>query len=61
MAIIATWKHDNGYKFNTYYRTRGGFLRAYTKSRNSILDHAVDDAKCIVIRKNNIEIYRRMK
>jgi hypothetical protein len=57
--IVATWNHEAGYKFNICYRTRGGFLRAYARSKNASLDNAVDGH--LVIRPINIQQYKEGK
>ncbi len=57
--IVATFNHQDGYKFNVCYRTRGGFLRAIARSKKATLDNAVDGTK--VIRPINIQQYREGK
>lgn len=59
MAVEATFTHEQGYKFNIVYRTRGGFLRALTRSKRATLDNAVDGTK--VIRPTNLQQYKEGK
>jgi len=42
MTILATFKHEAGYKFNIQYKTKRGFVRAVLSSRYAVLDNAVD-------------------
>ena len=61
MSVIATYNHQDGYKFNINYKTKGGFLRAMTKNKNCTLDSAVDTSIPLVIRMNNLEEYKKKK
>lgn len=61
MAVTATWIHKQGYKFNIFYQTKGGFLRAVTRSKDCVLDNAVDHARCLVIKPNDLPKYRGSK
>lgn len=59
--ITATWEHKTGkYKYNIYYNNKRAFLQAYSSTKHSTLDHAVDDKLVTVIRPQNIEEYRKL-
>ena len=59
MSVTATFLHRDGYRFNIFYQTKGGFLRALARSKNSILDNAVDGTQ--VITNSNLQQYREGK
>lgn len=61
MSVTATYNHRDGYKFNIFYRTSGGFLRAMSRSKTATLDNAVDHSSCTVIRLSNLEEYKKGK
>ena len=61
MSVTATWNDPQGFKFNIHYRTRGGFLRACTRSKHASLDNAVDHATCFIIKPSNLQMYREGK
>ncbi len=55
MSVTATYRHEEGFLFNVFYRTRGGFLRALTRSKKWSLNNAVDAT--VVIRPDNLKQY----
>ncbi|HET8689252.1 MAG TPA: hypothetical protein VFM18_21785 [Methanosarcina sp.] len=62
MSVTATWVDPSqNVRTTIVYATRRGFLSAYTRSKKFVLDHAVDDKNCFIIRPNNIKQYRKMK
>lgn len=61
MSVVATYNHQDGYKFNIEYRTKAGFLRAMSKNKDCTLDHAVDTSIPLVIRMPNLDEYRKRK
>lgn len=59
MSVTATFIHKQGYKFNIFYQTRGGFLRALSRSKHATLDNAVDHSSSTIIRLSNLEAYKK--
>lgn len=55
--IDATFVHEQGYKFNIRYMTKGRFAAALRKSIHCRFDNAVDYAEMIVIKPDNLEEY----
>lgn len=59
--IDATFQHKDGYAFNVRYQSKGSFLRAISKSKNCVLDNAVDYVDCFIIKPKNLEEYKKRK
>ena len=55
--IDATFVHEQGYKFNIRYMTKGRFAAALRKSSHCRFDNAVDYAEMLVIKPDNLEEY----
>lgn len=55
--IDATFIHDQGYKFNIRYKTKGRFIAAIRRSKDCKFDNAVDYELMLVINNKNIDSY----
>lgn len=55
--IDATFVHEQGYKFNIRYASKGRFAAALRKSTHCHFDNAVDYAEMCVIKPDNLKEY----
>ncbi len=55
--IDATFEHQQGYKFNIRYKTKGRFVSAVRNSRHCKFLNAVDYQNMSVIKPDNFEEY----
>ena len=61
MSVTATFLHEEGYRFNIFYQTRGGFLRAITRCKYCVLDNAVDHSDSTIITPATLNAYKKKK
>lgn len=58
--IEATFKTSDGYPYNQMYYSKGKFLQAVAKKKDTF-EHAVDIEQMIVIRPANLQSYKEGK
>jgi hypothetical protein len=58
--IDVTYIDASGIKFNRRYKSKGAFIKSYSKMKNATLDNAVDYSSMSIIRPDSYNAYKNM-